>query len=94
MLFCGEVRQKKEGKMKLSVKAFALAGGILWGLAVFILTWLKIMGYGGELTLIKSYYIGYSVTPLGSVIGAVYGFFDAGIGCAIFVLLYNKLAEK
>jgi hypothetical protein len=32
-------------------------------------------------------------TPLGSLIGAVYGFFDAGIGCAVFAVLYNKFAK-
>jgi len=83
--------------MKLNVKALALAGGILWGLSVFALTWLSIlMGYGSEQLagIVKAYYLGYSVTPLGSVIGAVYGFFDAGIGLAVLGLLYNKLAGK
>lgn len=82
--------------MKLNVKAFALAGGILWSASIFILTWLGIWGYGSmdAATIAKSYYVGYSVTPLGSVIGAVYGFFDAGIGCLIFALLYNKLIKK
>ena len=81
---------------KLSVKAFALAGGILWGASLFILTWLQIWGYGSVTadTMAKAYYIGYSTTPIGSVIGAVYGFFDAGIACAIFALIYNKLAAK
>lgn len=81
--------------MKLDVKGFALAGGILWGASIFILTWLEIWGYGnvGAASIVKSYYIGYSVNPVGSLIGGVYGFFDAGIGCAIFALLYNKLAK-
>ncbi|MFC1576825.1 bacteriophage holin [Candidatus Omnitrophota bacterium] len=81
--------------MKLDVKAFALAGGILWGASLFILTWMEIAGYGsaGAASLVKSYYIGYSVSPLGSVIGAVYGFFDAGIGCVIFALIYNKFVK-
>ena len=80
--------------MKLDVKAFALAGGILWGLSVFVITWMNIMGYGSPIGFVKSYYIGYSVTPIGSVIGAVYGFFDAGTGCLIFSLIYNKLVKK
>jgi len=84
----------KEAEMKLDVKGFALAGGILWGASVFLITWMKIIGYGSALDVIKSYYIGYSVTPLGSIIGAVYGFFDFGIACAIFALLYNKLAKQ
>jgi hypothetical protein len=67
--------------MRLNVKAFALAGGILWAFCMFTLTWW---------TMIFSY----SISPIGSVIGAVYGFFDAGIGCAIFALLYNLLVGK
>jgi len=82
--------------MKLNVKALALAGGILWGASICVLTWCSILGYGGvdALSMVKSYYIGYSVTPIGSIIGAVYGFFDAGIGCAIFALLYNLFVGK
>ncbi len=81
---------------KLNVKAFALSGGILWGASLFILTWLQIWGYGSITadTMAKAYYIGYSITPAGSLLGAVYGFFDAGIACAIFALIYNKLAAK
>ena len=81
--------------MKLNAVAFGLAGGILWGLSICALTWLEIAGYGDMLAanIVKSYYIGYSVTPVGSVIGMVYGFFDAGIACLIFAFLYNKLAR-
>ena len=81
--------------MKLDVKAFGLTGGILWGIIMFILTWLGILGYGSvdAASIAKAYYIGYSVSPIGSIIGAVYGFFDAGIGCTLFALLYNKLAK-
>ncbi|MCK9554877.1 hypothetical protein M0R36_03545 [bacterium] len=83
--------------MKLSVKAFALAGGILWALSMFLLTWWFIMTCGdtGDPTIVgRCYYIGYSISPLGSLIGAVYGFFDAAIGCAVFALLYNALVGK
>ena len=82
--------------MKLNVKAFSLAGGIIWGGSMFVLTWFSILGYGSQdaAAIAKSYYMGYSVSPMGSVIGAVYGLFDAGIGCGIFALLYNKIAEK
>ncbi len=82
--------------MKLNVTAFAAAGGILWGASVFILTWLALWGYGNvdAASIAKAYYIGFTVSPVGSVIGAVYGFFDAGIACAIFALIYNKLTGK
>lgn len=82
--------------MKLDVKAFGLAGGILWGASMFILTWLSILGYGSinAMDVAKAYYIGYSVTPAGSILGAVYGFFDAGIGCAILAFLYNRFVKR
>ena len=82
--------------MKLNVKAFALAAGIFWSVCMFVLTWLGILGYGSAeaAEIARAYYLGYSVTPIGSLIGAVYGFFDAGIGFAVFALLYNKLAGE
>ena len=82
--------------MRLNVKAFALAGGILWGSSMFVLTWLSILGYGSveAAAVAKSYYVGYTVSPVGSLLGAVYGFLDAGIGTAIFALLYNRLTNK
>jgi len=79
--------------MALNVLAFAVAGGGVWALGIFIMTWLNIFGMGQQPTFIKSYYIGYTTTPIGSVIGAVYGFFDAGIGCAVFALIYNLVAK-
>jgi hypothetical protein len=80
--------------MKLNIKSFALACGILWGLGLFILTWWFIAfdGATGEPTLLGKVYRGYTVSPIGSVIGLVYAFFDALIGGAIFAGLYNKLA--
>ena len=80
--------------MKLNIKSFALACGIVWGLGLFFLTWWVIAfdGATGQPTLIGKLYRGYTISPIGSVIGLVYGFFDALIGGAIFAWLYNKLA--
>jgi hypothetical protein len=80
--------------MKLNIKAFALTCGILWGLGLFFLTWWLIAfgGSTGQPTLIGNVYLGYTISPIGSVIGLVYAFFDALIGGAIFAWLYNKLA--
>ena len=65
--------------MKLNVKAFALACGILWGLGLFFLTWwiIALDGATGEITLIGRLYRGYSISPVGSLFGLVWGFFDA-----------------
>ena len=52
------------------------------------------MDWGGALEEVMStLYIGYKATILGSVIGGVWGFFDAGIGGLVVAWLYNKLAK-
>ena len=82
--------------MKLNVMAFALAFGVIWGLGVFVLTWWIIAfdGVTGEITMLGRIYRGYSVSPVGSIIGLVWGFVDAFIGGAIFAWLYNLLARR
>lgn len=80
--------------MKLNVKAFALTCGIFWGLCLFFLTWWLIAFDGAtrELTFIGRLYRGYTISPIGSVVGLVYAFFDGLIGGALFGWLYNKAA--
>jgi hypothetical protein len=80
--------------MKLSVKAFALTSGILWGAAVFVATlWLLALGYeGGLMTQLNHFYLGYRFSVAGAFIGLVYGFVDGAICGALFAWLYNKLA--
>lgn len=82
--------------MKLNVKAFGLAFGLVWGVGLFLLTWwiIAFEGTTGEVTMIGRLYRGYSITPIGSVIGLVWAFFDGLIGGLIFAWLYNLLAEK
>jgi hypothetical protein len=80
--------------MKLSVKAFALAAGILWGAAVFVGTiWLLILGSQGSLiSVLDHFYFGYSFSYLGAFVGLVWGFVDGAIGGALFAWLYNRLS--
>jgi len=82
--------------MKLNVKSFAFAGGILWGLAIFLLTyWFLIFGHSGKvLALFGAVYLGYSVTWYGAFIGLAWAFVDGFIGCAIFAWLYNKFTKS
>jgi hypothetical protein len=82
--------------MKLDVKAFATTCAIIWGLGIFALTWWIIAfdGATGERTLIGLVYRGYTISPLGSLIGLVWGFFDALVGGAIFAWLYNRLVNR
>ena len=77
----------------LSIRSVALTLGIMGGASMFLLAWwLIIIGSAeGPTTLLERMYIGYSFTPLGSVIGAIWGFVDFGIGGAIFAWLYNLI---
>lgn len=72
--------------MRFNIKAFALTCGILWGIGVFIFTWWVIFfeGATGEPTLISLGYRGYTISPAGSFIGLIWGFFDGLTGGAIF----------
>ena len=80
----------------LSIRSVALTTGILGASAMFFLAWwLIVIGNAeGPTTLFERVYIGYSFTPLGSVIGAVWGFVDWGIAGAIFAWLYNWINKK
>lgn len=77
----------------LNAKNFGLAAGILWGVSMFVLTIVCLLtGFGNAwLQLIQSFYVGYSVSWVGSIIGFVYGFLDGFIGCYLFAWIYNKL---
>lgn len=82
--------------MKLNVKAFALACGLVWGVGLFLLTWwlIALDGATGETTFLGHIYRGYNVSPAGSVIGLVWAFIDGAIGGAIFAWLYNLIAGR
>jgi hypothetical protein len=80
--------------MKLSVKGFALAAGIVWGLAVFVATLIS-LGHTGAVHggILSHIYFGYTVSVLGSVIGLVWGFVTGLIAGACFAWLYNSVGS-
>ena len=82
--------------MKLNVKAFALACGLVWGLGLFLLTWWIILfdGATGEITTIGRIYRGFNISPVGSLIGLIWALIDGTIGGAIFAWLYNLVAAR
>ena len=82
--------------MRLNIKAFALTCGLVWGFAIFLLTWwvMLLWGVQGPMTRIGMVYIGYSLTPIGSIVGLVWGFFDGLIGGAIFAWIYNLISGR
>ncbi len=82
--------------MKLNVKAFGVACGLIWGAAAFIFgLWGSYYAPAGEVVAwMGQFYIGFSNGFLGALVGFVWGFLDAGIGGLILAWLYNLLADK
>ncbi len=82
--------------MKLNVRAFALAFALWWGVGIFLGTWwvIALSGSTGEPTFLARIYIGYEISPLGSLIGLAWGAVDALIVGAIFAWLYNVIATR
>lgn len=83
--------------MRLNLKAFSLACGTVAGVGMFLLTWWSILlvGATGEPTFLGKYiYPGYNISPLGSLIGLVYGFVDWLITSLALGWLYNRLAAR
>jgi hypothetical protein len=67
--------------------------GILFGLTLFFATLVLILKGGNvvgpRLQLLSQYFPGYSVTPIGSLLGLVYGFVTGLIGGWGFAFLRN-----
>lgn len=82
--------------MKLNIKAFAVTCALMWGLGVFCLAWWVMLfeGATGEVPFLGHLYRGFNISPLGSVIGLVWAFFDALVGGAVFAWLYNLLVSR
>ncbi len=88
----GEIIMNKQ----IHALSFALAFGVVWGIAMFIigiLGWL--CGFGLVfIELFGSVYIGFAPTFIGSIIGLFFGFCDAFIGGFILAILYNFFVKK
>ena len=79
----------------MSIRSIALTAGIFGAGSMFLIAWWLILigNAEGPPTLLERIYIGYSFTPLGSVIGALWGFIDFAIGGAIAAWLYQKIKK-
>ena len=80
----------------MSIRSAGLTAGIFGAAAMFLLAWwLLLTGNAeGPVTLFERIYIGYSFTPMGSIIGAIWGFVDWGIAGVLFAWLYNLINKK
>ncbi|MGA2589619.1 MAG: hypothetical protein ABSH32_06870 [Bryobacteraceae bacterium] len=76
--------------MQLNAKRFALASGVLWGLALFVITLVAASrGVGEHIRHLNTVYPGYAVSYFGSAIGFVYGFLTGAIAGFLFSVVYN-----
>ncbi|HLB59939.1 MAG TPA: bacteriophage holin [Bdellovibrionota bacterium] len=79
--------------MKLNIRAFALAGGVFWGLSMLLMTLFVLLFKDGQSVMLSefgTFYIGYSISYVGAIIGLVWGFVDGFICGAIFSWFYNR----
>jgi hypothetical protein len=81
--------------VRIRTTALTLAGAVIGGVGLFLMTvWLLIKGgphVGQHLQLLENYFLGYSVTWWGSIVGLLYGALAGGaIGWSVSTL-YNKV---
>ena len=104
-----EIRPPKEerflrGVLRLNAGVSALVLGLLSGVAVFVATnWLLIKGgpiapdgrpvVGPHLRLLGQFFIGYSVSFPGSLIGFFYGFALGGVCGLAIGWIYNSVVD-
>jgi hypothetical protein len=80
--------------MKFNIKAFASTCGLMYGFVLFVSAlWLIARGYSNQETLLSMVYPYFTISPLGSLLGLIYGFFDGVIIGALFAWLYNQLVQ-
>lgn len=83
--------------MRLRPLALGIGLGTVWGVSLFITTWVSYFSGYGRLfleVLAQSIYPGYSISPLGSLLGLFYGFLDGLISGSCIAWLYNKMVKE
>ncbi len=82
--------------LKLDVKSFGFALGIVWGALMFLLGLMDMLYFWGNTwgRIMAMVYLGYRPTILGSIAGAVWGFVYASVAGFVFAWFYNRLMEE
>ncbi|NNE48418.1 MAG: hypothetical protein HKN37_17335 [Rhodothermales bacterium] len=82
---------------RIHAKILAIVIGALFGLSLFAMTaWLVIKDgpdAGPHLQLLGQYFIGYSVTWVGSFVGLVYGALVGGLIGWTIGMIYNRIVD-
>ncbi len=92
-----EARALTTALARLNARAWGIAIGLLLGGGLFVATILLVAKGGprvGEhLGLLRIYFPGYSVTPVGSLIGFMYGFVVGYALGRLLGMVYNRLVR-
>jgi len=81
--------------MELRKRNLGFALGLTWGLGLMLGTWwLLLMGSpGGSIAKLGVFYIGYSYSFVGGIIGLIWGFVD-GFICGVLIAWFYNLGFK
>lgn len=91
--------------MKLKGNALGLSMGLVWGGTIFLATIIIYVKarlgihydpgapVGPTLLKLGQFYMGYSISFLGSIVGFIYGFVNGYIGGVIIARIYNLFAD-
>jgi hypothetical protein len=83
---------------RLNATILGIVLGLVFGLGLLIATlWLVVKGgpvVGPNLALLGEFFIGYSVTPLGSLVGFFYGFLTGFIIGFSIAAIYNWIVGR
>lgn len=80
--------------MKLRKRAFGMSLGTVWGLSIFLMTiWATARGHGVTLSKLSAYYLGYSITYVGALVGLVWAFVHGFITGVLIAWLYDLFCK-
>ncbi len=86
----------KRAVVRLSGNILGLVLGIIFALVIFVATnWLVLKGgpvVGPHLSLLGQFFIGYSVSFVGSLVGMIYGFVGGYLAGLFIAWVYNLVA--
>jgi hypothetical protein len=84
--------------VRLSATIYGIVFGLVLGLGIFLATlWLVIRGgpvVGPNMALLGQFFLGYTVTYVGSIVGFVYGFITGFVIGFSIATIYNWIVSR
>ena len=104
MFLTGDFYKERE-IMKLNGNALGLSLGLIWGGSIFLATIILYVKaklgihyqagdpIGPTLLTLGQFYMGYSISFFGSIVGFIYGFINAYVVGVIIARIYNRFVD-